>query len=224
MLSIINSKPGKNFKGYNCSILKDSLTGADCILGDFSRAYGCNLEDKVKIDRNNFLLNSNVGRYSSTGQFTVIIHASIGRFCSISWGVSIGGAEHDHKKITTHDFLYNIENDLNPNVITYNRYEKPIHIGHDVWVGANSTIARGVTIGHGAVIGANSMVTKDVPPYAIVGGAPAKIIKYRFDGKIINELLNLAWWDMPTEKIKEHFELFASSDIESTIKTLKSKK
>ena len=77
-------------------------------------------------------------------------------------------------------------------------------IGHDVWIGNSVTIMQGVQIGHGAIIGTNALVTKDVAPYTIVGGNPAKIIRKRFDDETTDFLLNLAWWDWPMDKIATH--------------------
>jgi virginiamycin A acetyltransferase len=88
-----------------------------------------------------------------------------------------------------------------------------ITIGNDVWIGAKSTIMSGVKIGHGAVIGSGSVVAKDVPPYAIVVGNPAKIIKYRFDEQQIEDLLSIAWWDWDEGKIKEESMILWSKDI-----------
>jgi acetyltransferase-like isoleucine patch superfamily enzyme len=88
-----------------------------------------------------------------------------------------------------------------------------ITIGNDVWIGAKSTIMSGVKIGHGAVIGSGSVVAKDVPPYAIVVGNPAKIVKYRFDEQQIEDLLSIAWWDWDESKIKEESMVLWSKDI-----------
>ena len=88
-----------------------------------------------------------------------------------------------------------------------------ITIGNDVWIGAKSTIMSGVKIGDGAVIGSGSVVAKDVPPYAIVVGNPAKIIKYRFDENQIEDLLKISWWNWPENKIKEEAMLLWSKDI-----------
>jgi len=88
-----------------------------------------------------------------------------------------------------------------------------ITIGNDVWIGAKSTIMSGVKIGHGAVIGSGSVVAKDVPPYAIVVGNPAKIVKYRFDEQQIEDLLSIAWWDWEESKIKEESMILWSKDI-----------
>jgi len=90
------------------------------------------------------------------------------------------------------------------------------NIGNDVWIGAQAVIKAGVTIGDGAVIGGNSLVTKDVPPYAIVGGTPAKVIKYRFPEPIINALLELKWWEFDIEEIAE----LPFDDIEGCIEAL----
>jgi len=88
-----------------------------------------------------------------------------------------------------------------------------ITIGNDVWIGAKSTIMSGVKIGHGAVIGSGSVVAKDIPPYAIVVGNPAKIVKYRFDEQQIEDLLGIAWWDWEESKIKEESMILWSKDI-----------
>lgn len=90
-------------------------------------------------------------------------------------------------------------------------------VGNDVWIGANVTVMSGIKIGNGAVIATNSTVTKDVPDYAIVGGNPAKIIKYRFTELQINQLLQIKWWDWSFEKLKENCRLLISSDIQGFI-------
>lgn len=85
---------------------------------------------------------------------------------------------------------------------------KPIHIGNDVWIGARSIIMDGVSIGDGAIVAAGSVVTKDVPPYAVVGGSPAKIIKYKFSQDIIDRLEEIQWWNLPDEEITKVVDLF----------------
>lgn len=217
---IVNTVFGKNFNIYRGGVVKDSVVEDQCTVGDFSRVFESKLFDQVRIDRNNFILKSEIGALSYTGQFTTILHSEIGKFCSISWGVTIGGGEHDYNKLTTHDFIYNkrygfVDEEL------YNRYSAPVVIGNDVWIGANSTICRGVYIGDGAVIGANSIVTKNVPPYAIVAGCPAKLIKYRFSKNIIDELLDIKWWNLPLGFIKKNVQIFAQNDISNVIELIK---
>ena len=87
-------------------------------------------------------------------------------------------------------------------------------IGNDVWIGQSTIILSGVTIGDGAIIGANSLVTKDVKPYAVVGGNPAKLIKYRFDEDTIDKLLKIKWWDWSIDKIIHNRHLLNSDDFE----------
>ena len=84
-----------------------------------------------------------------------------------------------------------------------------------MWVGSYATILSGVRIGHGAVVGANAVVVRDVPPYAVVAGNPARIVKYRFDNKIVEKLLDMEWWDWPEEKILNYAHLICSRDVES---------
>lgn len=86
-------------------------------------------------------------------------------------------------------------------------------MGNDVLIGSHSLILGGVTIGNGAVVAAGAVVTKDVPPYAIVGGVPASIIKYRFSQDIINKLQELRWWDWPEERLRANIGLFQSYDV-----------
>src|SRR5690606_8612355 len=127
----------------------------------------------------------------------------IGNFCSISWGVTIGPANHDYSKLTTHDFLYNDFYGIKPidSSAAYDRFSKKTIVGNDVWIGTNSTILNGLNLGDGVVIGANTIVTKDIPPYSIVVGNPGRIVKMRFDKNIIDELLDLKWWEFPISTI-----------------------
>ncbi|MGB5686044.1 MAG: DapH/DapD/GlmU-related protein, partial [Candidatus Electrothrix sp.] len=96
-----------------------------------------------------------------------------------------------------------------------------VTLENDVWIGANSVILSGITLGNGVVVGAGAVVTKDVPNYAIVAGVPAKIIKYRFDKKIINELLQIEWWNFDKQVLKDNISLFQGQFDSDTLKKLK---
>lgn len=132
---------------------------------------------------------------------------SIGAFCNISAdNVIIAGGNHPLSTVSTHAFFFHDKYHFvkdNHSIDDYANNEKII-IGNDVWIGANVSILPGVKIGDGAVLAAGAVVNKDVPPYAIVGGIPAKVIKYRFNEATITSLLKLAWWDWSDEKIKEN--------------------
>ncbi len=137
----------------------------------------------------------------------------IGRFCSIGPDVLIlVGGNHRMDWSTTYPF--NIIFDEFKNIKGHPASNGPIIIKNDVWLGARATILSGVTIGNGAVVAAGSIVTKDVPAYSIVGGNPAKHIKYRFDDETIRFLEKLSWWDRPMEEIKEMVPLLMNENIE----------
>ena len=90
---------------------------------------------------------------------------------------------------------------------------RPVSIGNDVWIGARVIVLGGVTIGNGAVIGAGSVVTRDVPPYAVVAGTPARLIRYRFEEPVIRRLEELRWWDKPEEELKRALPLFQQTSF-----------
>jgi len=194
---------------YKFARIRETTLKEGASVGDFSKVdYSC-IGEKVRIDRFNHIYKSNIDRYSYTGMNSVIMCSTIGKFCSISWGVTIGGAEHDYKKVTTHSFLYNDFYNLKPNdYIAYDRFSKKCELGNDVWIGCNSTILRGVKISNGAVIGANSLVNIDIPSYSIAVGNPAKIVKFRFNDEIIELLEKLQWWNWSEEKIRNNFSFF----------------
>lgn len=145
---------------------------------------------------------SKVGAWTYIQAYTNIGYGTkIGRYCAIARDAEIGPAHHDYNLISSHEFLTHRNRFRNvPGYI--GEFWKPVRmekrpptiLGHDVWIGSKATILRGVRIGTGAIIGANAVVTKDVPPYAVVGGVPARIIRYRFPEETIRALLASRWW------------------------------
>ena len=143
----------------------------------------------------------------------------IGKFCSIACGAKFifNCANHTLKSLSTYTFpLFYEEWDLPKSEVAAAWDNKgDIVIGNDVWIGFEAVILAGVKIGDGAIIGARAVVTKDVPPYSIVGGIPAKVIRKRYSPDIIEQLLSLRWWDWTKEKIKRNLPFIMSGDIEN---------
>ena len=143
----------------------------------------------------------------------------IGKFCSIACGVKFlfNCANHTLKSLSTYTFpLFYEEWELEKSDVASAWDNKgDIVIGNDVWIGFEAVILAGVKIGDGAIIGARAVVTKDVPPYSIVGGIPAKVIRKRYSPDIIEQLLSLKWWDWTKEKIKRNLPFIMSGDIEN---------
>lgn len=207
---VVNSVIADSATLYSGSHIVNSSVGERAFVGDGSKVDGSQLDSFARVGRWSHLYCSHLGRHTYTGQSTVVMHSTIGSFSSISWGVTIGGGEHSVELVTTHCFLYNDFDDLNSDRVAYDRFLEPCVVGNDVWIGAGATVLRGVTIGDGAVIGAGSVVTKSVPPYAIVAGNPARLIKYRFASETIEALLSTQWWSLPDHAIRENFPLFAA--------------
>lgn len=173
------------------------------VIRSFHVSLRAQVGKNVIIEKSVFLDNtSSIGDYTYINPYSSVENATIGKFCSIARGVMIGPADHDYSNISTHPFWYqpfygfDIKADN-----SQNQEDKKTMIYDDVWIGCNVVIRRGVTIQRGAVIGAGSLVTKDVGPYEIWGGIPAKKIKQRFDNETIEKLITLNWCDLPKNKI-----------------------
>ena len=163
-----------------------------------------------------------VGRYNYGHPDLLVWHPKdrieIGNFCSIGDRVTVlGGGEHRPDWVTTYPLRIAF-GDERAYRDGHPRTKGPVRIGSDVWVGFGSIILSGVRIGDGAVIGAGSVVTKDVPPYAIAAGNPARVIRLRFSKTQIKKMLQIRWWDWPLEKIREAAPLLSDSKIENFLK------
>lgn len=165
-----------------------------------------NLEEFCNIAHHAQISNSSIGKRTSIGRYTKIQYADIGKYCSISWDVTIGAIGHPMRAISMHAFSYRKQFGIcNENL--YLKHDR-VTIGNDVWIGCNVVILPGVKIGSGAVIGAGSVVTKDIAPYEIVAGNPARHKRFRFEQDIREKLLISQWWDLDDESLKANLELF----------------
>lgn len=163
-----------------------------------------NIDKTAKVYSGSTFYNSKLGRYSYVGYDSEVVNCEIGSFCSIANGFIAGGAKHPLEWLSTSPVFYDVSGGTNYH-LGHLLIEKTArtYIGDDVWIGSRAIILQGVQIGTGAVIGAGAVVTKDVPPYAVVAGCPAKIIKYRFDNDIICRLLKSEWWLLPDCQLRK---------------------
>lgn len=164
------------------------------------------------------ITNSTIGEYTRIRHFCTVHYCTIGKYSAIGKNVKLGMAQHPLNLISTNVIFYQnnkIQNNwVNP--IDFDAYQ-PIKIGNDVWVGEGAMVMGGVTIGNGAVVASRSVVTKDIPPYAIVGGVPAKIIKYRFDEEIIEVLESSEWWNFSDNEIDKILKVFTISNPDKEV-------
>lgn len=183
--------------------LKSVVKNPSIIVGDFTM-YNDSVNDPRQFEKNNVLYHYPINHDRLV----------IGKFCSIACGAKFlfTSANHTQTSLSTYPFpIFFEEWGLDVQSITSAWANKgDIIIGNDVWIGYEAVILSGVTIGNGAIIGARAVVTRDVPPYTIAGGVPAKPIRKRFSDDAISALLNIKWWDWPKERIAHHI-----SDIQA---------
>lgn len=186
--------------------LKSVVTDPSITVGDFTM-YNDFVNDPREFEKNNVLYHYPINHDK----------LKIGKFCSIACGAKFlfNSANHTVKSLSTYPFpIFFEEWGLDVKDITSAWDNKgDIVIGNDVWIGYEAVIMSGVTIGDGAIIGTRAVVTKDVPPYTIVGGVPAKQIRKRFPEKTISELLKLKWWDWTFKKISQNMEFIKNGDL-----------
>lgn len=186
--------------------LKNVITNPNIIIGDYTM-YNDFVHDPRYFEKLNVLYHYPVNHDKLI----------IGRFCSIACGAKFifTSANHTMKSLSTYPFPIFFEEwglDI-ANVTDAWDNKGDIVIGNDVWIGYDAVILSGVTIGDGAIIGARAVVTKDVPPYTIVGGIPARHIRKRFDEETVTRLMELKWWEWSDEKIKENLPAIQSGSI-----------
>jgi phosphonate metabolism protein (transferase hexapeptide repeat family) len=166
------------------------------------------------IQAHSVLCDVTMGDFSYCAGYNQIFYAKIGKFCSLASFVRINPGNHPaYTRAAQHHFTYRSEMyglGADDAAVFAWRKENGVVLGHDVWIGHNATVMPGVTVGSGAVVGAGAVVTKDVAPYAVVAGVPAKTIKMRFPDEWIAKLEDMKWWDWPYAALKERMADFRS--------------
>ena len=206
MMTKIYPRTGDKQTVYLNAVIKDPQIA----VGDYT-IYNDFVADPLLFEKNNVLYHYPIHRE----------RLIIGKFCSIACGTKFlfNCANHSLKSLSTYTFpLFYEEWELEKSNITTSWDNKgDIVIGNDVWIGYEAVIMAGVHIGDGAIIAARAVVTKDVPPYTIVGGTPAKEIRKRFDAEVIQQLLILKWWNWSTDKIRQCLPYIAEGKMDELL-------
>lgn len=196
-------------QGHSTVYLQNVVNGPGISVGDYTM-YDDFVNDPRDFQRNNVLYH-----YPEYNHDRLVI----GKFCSIACGAKFlfNAANHSLCSLSSYPFpIFFEEWGLEPDPVSIARAwdnHRDILVGNDIWIGFEAVILAGVSIGDGAIIGSRAVVTKDVPPYTIVGGVPAKPIRRRFDNEIISKLLALRWWDWPEEKIHRNLKAIQAGNI-----------
>jgi len=222
--TILNTIVTGSIKIKQNSVLNNSIFSGEIEIAEDAKIEFATINGKVKFDRNVKIIDGDVilvgdvevGRYSSINGPNTQIYASInkvriGRFCSIARNVSFQEYNHKINKVSTYFLASNLFGESRDKDI---ESRGDIIVENDVWIGTQCVILSGAHISTGVIIAANSVVTGFVPPYSIVAGSPAKVIKYRFSETEIHKLLELKWWEWNDDKIKRNKEFLISDCVD----------
>jgi len=173
--------------------------------GRLAAVVGSAVHPTSKVEPGSQFYHSTMDKHSFCGYDCDIAHADIGRFVSIANDVVIGGGRHPMEWVGMSPVFYSGRDSVRAKFSTFGR-DAPLrtHVGHDVWIGRAAILLPGVRIGHGAVVGAGAVVTRDVDPYAIVAGNPARLLRHRFGPDIVARLLAAEWWNLQEDELRRH--------------------
>lgn len=203
----------KSSKLYKNVRISSSSVDGNCTIGDNSSILKSKLGFGCIINRNCSIDQSEIGLGSYLNQNTVVKKSMIGKFCCISWNVTIYAGENHNFNAPSMYTSYHWRHIFGSSTPQPPMSGSKTTIGNDVWIGNGAIIINGASVGDGAIIGAGAVVTKDVPPYSIVAGVPAKVIRMRFDDTTINRLLKIKWWNWSLDVIAQHEALLRINSI-----------
>ena len=172
----------------------------------------------TEVGQGSRLNNTHFGDYSYCDRYADIANARVGKFSNIAAFTRIGATDHPLHTASCHHFLYRSDDywddaEADPDFFAH-RKSRLAYVGHDTWIGAGAMIKPEVTLGHGAVVASGAVVTKDVAPYTIVAGTPAKVLRQRQPREIAERIIALAWWDWPHERLRETLDDFRKLPVE----------
>jgi acetyltransferase-like isoleucine patch superfamily enzyme len=214
---MIDLRTHKNFYKFNKWLLGKKYKNQLLKLGKNVDLKGVSIGYNNFISSNTKLVDVEIGDFSYVSNNSQLINAEIGKFCSIGDGVKIGLGFHPTERVSTHPSFYSNNKIFKcfADSVSFKEY-RPTIVGNDVWIGSNVMIFGGVKIGDGAILAGGAIITKDVEPYTIVGGNPAKLIKHRFDADVVKKLLDFKWWDKDLSWIQQNYNVF--NDTEAFLK------
>ena len=200
--------------GHRARLMRTTL-GRGCVVEQEAELYNCTLADFVSVQAKSVLDQVRIGRYSYVAREAYLGDVAIGSFASIGPRTLLGCGEHPVDLASTAPLFYSMRRQCGISFASrdYVSERKPITIGHDVWLGAHVFVRDGVTIDDGAIVAAGAVVVADVQAYAIVGGVPAKLIRFRFPADVVQRLRELRWWDWEESRLRAAQPWLAQPDI-----------
>ena len=184
-------------------------------IGYLARFSNCKFGSFNTLNESSTLSNVELGDFTFIGRESNISNANVGKFSSIGSEVLVGLGKHPSRDfVSSHPIFYSVQKQAQETFVNRSYFEEfaQCKIGNDVWIGSRAIVFDGVTIGDGAIVGAGAVVTRDVPAYAVVGGTPAKILRYRFKSSEIKYLEQIKWWDKDIQWLRDHAKKFQYID------------